>query len=102
MIHLYQLGNYTYPSKTAFLDTIVKAAAIPEVTTLDIVHDCGRIAWFWAGTGIGSGLQQVRGMYLLYLTPDRKQVSMALVELNSLAWAKDDGWRISRPDGKVY
>jgi hypothetical protein len=35
------------------------------LTTLDIFHDCNRIAWYWAVSGLPTG-EEVRGMSLLY------------------------------------
>lgn len=75
------------------------------MTTLDIFHDCNRIAFYWAAAAGVTGTQQqqeVRGVDLLYLTNDATKVNMVMVEFNGLAWAKDVGWTLTRPDGTVY
>ena len=76
------------------------APAIPNLTTLDIFHDCSRIAWYWAASELGA--KDAKGITLLYTTEDRKQVLMAMIEFNSLAWAQDVGWKITRADGSSY
>lgn len=69
---------------------VAAAADISRLTTLDVFHDCSRIAWYWVAGGAGSGGEDVRGMSLLYTTMDHKQVNMAMVEFNSLAWTKKE------------
>jgi hypothetical protein len=96
------LGNATFSGKDAFITATVKAPPISLLTTLDIFHDCSRIAFYWAATGVGSGAEEVRGVDLLYLTDDRSQINMAMTEFNSLAWAKDVGWKIQKTDGTQY
>ena len=80
---------------------VVNAPPIPYLTTLDIFHDCSRIAWFWAATGMAN-VEEVRGMDLLYTTADGSKVNMAMVEFNSLAWAKSVGWECTKPDGTSF
>ncbi|KIW70331.1 hypothetical protein PV04_02610 [Phialophora macrospora] len=96
------LGNATFSGKDAFITATVEAAPISLLTTLDIFHDCSRIAFYWAATGVGSGALGVRGVDLLYLTDDRSQINMAMTEFNSLAWAKNVGWNIRKTDGTQY
>lgn len=69
------------------------------LTTLDIFHDCSRIAFYWAASGVGSGAQEVKGVDLLYMTEDGSQINMAMTEFNSLAWAKDVGWGVVEAGG---
>ncbi|KIY02338.1 uncharacterized protein Z520_02476 [Fonsecaea multimorphosa CBS 102226] len=96
------LGNATFSGKDNFVAAVLNNAAIPLLTTLDVFHDCSRIAFYWAASGVGSGVEDVRGVDLLYVTDDKEQISMAMVEFNSLAWAKAVGWQIVRANGTKY
>ncbi|EXJ62016.1 hypothetical protein A1O7_02448 [Cladophialophora yegresii CBS 114405] len=96
------LGNATFSGKDAFITATLEAPPIALLTTLDIFHDCSRIAFYWAATGVGSGAEEIRGIDLLYLTDDQSQINMAMTEFNSLAWAKDVGWKSQRTDGTQY
>ncbi|KIW81339.1 hypothetical protein Z517_04364 [Fonsecaea pedrosoi CBS 271.37] len=96
------LGNATISGKDSFIAAVLENPPIPLLTTLDIFHDCTRIAFYWAASGVGSGVEDVRGVDLLYLTEDKEQINMAMVEFNSLAWAKDVGWQIVRANGTKY
>jgi hypothetical protein len=73
-----------------------------QLITLDIFHDCSRIAFYWAATGGGSGADEVKGIDMLYLTDDGSQINTLMSEFNSLAWAKDIGWRTQKSDGTQY
>ena len=42
---------------------MASASPIPEMTTLDIFHDCNRIAWYWAAKPSG---KEERGLSLIY------------------------------------
>ena len=98
-----QLGSTTFPSKDAFVNAMGHAPAIPTMTTLDVFHMCGRIAWYWSATAVkGTVAGDVRGFTVFYVTPDQQQVSMAMMEFNSLHWAKLLGWKVGKPDGSVY
>ncbi|OAP56296.1 hypothetical protein AYL99_09475 [Fonsecaea erecta] len=96
------LGNATFSDKDSFIAAVLSNPPIPLLTTLDLFHDCSRIAFYWAASGVGSGVQDVRGVDLLYVTDDREHINMAMVEFNSLAWAKDVGWQIVRANGTKY
>jgi hypothetical protein len=37
---------------------------IPQMTTLDVFHDCNRVAWYWAVSSAKG--REVRGVDLLY------------------------------------
>ncbi|KIW34940.1 uncharacterized protein PV07_01677 [Cladophialophora immunda] len=97
-----QLGNATFSGKDSFIAAVLNNPPIPLLTTLDVFHDCSRIAFYWAASGVGSGAEDVRGVDLLYVTEDKEQIIMAMVEFNSLAWAKDVGWQIVRANGTKY
>ncbi|OQV10614.1 hypothetical protein CLAIMM_14588 [Cladophialophora immunda] len=96
------LGNATFSGKDSFIAAVLNNPPIPLLTTLDVFHDCSRIAFYWAASGVGSGAEDVRGVDLLYVTEDKEQIIMAMVEFNSLAWAKDVGWQIVRANGTKY
>ncbi|KIW87055.1 uncharacterized protein Z519_12352 [Cladophialophora bantiana CBS 173.52] len=96
------LGNATFDGKDGFIAAVLQNLPVPLLTTLDIFHDCSRIAFYWAASGVGSALEDVRGVDLLYVTEDLSQINMAMVEFNSLAWGKDVGWQIVRANGTKY
>jgi hypothetical protein len=97
-----QLGNSTSVGRNPFVAAQLRAPSIRQLTTLDIFHDCSRIAFYWAANEVGSGVEEIKGMDLLYMTGDNSQINMAMVEFNSLAWAKDIGWKIQKDDGAQY
>lgn len=96
------MGNTTFASKESFVKAMASGPAIPGLTTLDVFHTCSRILWYWSASVIKGGVEEVRGVSVFYSTADKKQVNMAMVEFNSLAWAKQMGWKITRPDGSLY
>ena len=59
-----QTANMTLPNVASFLSFLATAAPIPEMTTLDVFHDCNRIAWYWAAKL--SGGKEERGVSLIY------------------------------------
>ena len=111
------MTNVTFPTKDSYLQGLAAQRAIPSMTTLDVFHDCNRIAWYWAVQGLGSGDEEVRGMSLLYTIPDglvstavavgavagvdvgvggsvgfgNRKVNMIMMEFNSVAWAGNLG-----------
>jgi len=96
------LSNTTFSGKDASINALVNAPSTSPLTTLDIFHDCSHIAFYWAATGVGSGAEEIKGVDLLYLTDDGSQINMAMIEFNSLAWAKDIGWKVEKSDGTQY
>jgi hypothetical protein len=109
-----QVKNTTFPSRSAYLASLSAAQAIPMMTTLDIFHDCNRIAWYWAVSSLGSGKDEVRGVSLLYTIPGapdaaavgvadggnvvagnmdfgNRKINMVMLEFNNVAWAGDTG-----------
>lgn len=62
-----QAEHTTYPDLNSFLAFLASTPPIAELTTLDVFHDCERIAWYWAASGAGvEGGNEVRGVALLY------------------------------------
>ncbi len=49
------------------------------MTTLDIFHECNRIAWYWAVTSLGSGVDEVRGVSLIYTIPQPLEAAAVAV-----------------------
>lgn len=61
------------------------------MNTLDIVHDCTKVVWYWNST-VGSGAYEVKGFNLMYTTYSKKlghQILNNKVEFNSVAWGYD-------------
>jgi hypothetical protein len=106
----------TYPSLAAFLTFLKFAPPIPSLTSLDIFHDCNRVAWYWAASGMGGTTQEEKGVHLLYTIDEGmadlalldegglldvedavqgvfggRKVNMMLFELDSLGWSELDG-----------
>jgi hypothetical protein len=61
----------TYPFAARHLNLLRKTilphrpptiTEIPLLIILDIFHDCSRVAFHWAASGIGSGADDVRGV----------------------------------------
>jgi len=83
------LGTVTFPGKQFYLNNVVHAPPIPAINTIDIVHDCTKIVWYWVAEGLGNSKYPVKGFNLLYTTNAGTQISDNYVEFNSLAWGAD-------------
>jgi len=83
------LGTVTFAGKQFYLKNVVNAPPIPAIATLDIVHDCTKIVWYWVATGLGKGTYEVKGFNLMYTTNAGTQIIDNYVEFNSLAWGAD-------------
>lgn len=59
------------------------------MVTLDVIHDCTKILWYWEAVGLGLGTYNVKGFNLMYTTNAGTQVADNYVEFNSLAWGAD-------------
>jgi hypothetical protein len=86
---LIQLGTVTFSGKQFYLKNVVNAPPIPSITTLDVVHDCTKIVWYWVATGLGVGTYEVKGFNLMTTTNAGTQIIDNKVEFNSLAWGAD-------------
>ena len=90
-----QTSNVTYPDLTTFLAFLATAPPVPEMTTLDVFHDCNRIAWYWAAilNGSTSGKKEERGVSLLYtIECGMADLSDGVVNLVGTVVGKEDAY----------
>ena len=107
-----QTSNTTFPDRESFLNFLATAPAIPELTTLDVFHDCNRIAWYWSASGMKGSEVEERGVHLIYTIDGAmadlsdgvtdsgsgpgdlyggKKVNMVMFEMDSLGWRAIEG-----------
>ena len=58
------------------------------MTTLLSFHDCTHVAWHWLITGLGEGVQEVKGTNLFTVNPATQLITDDQIEFNSIAWGK--------------
>lgn len=106
-----QTSNTTLPDLNSSLSFFEQASPIPQLTTLDVFHDCNRIAWYWAATlsGTGGSAKEERGVSLIYTIDGAmadqsdgvvesvssvldgyggRKVNMLMWEFDSLGWSE--------------
>ena len=74
----------------------MSAPPITNITTLDIVHNCNKIVWYWRFTGIGKRIDEIQG-FDMFTISEQGQILSTHLEFNSIAWAIDIGWNFTKP-----
>ena len=87
----------TFQGKQEYIAGVLNAPPTQGITTIEVlVAGCTKILWYWNFLGVGSGQYEVKGFNLFTVTP-QMQIQMAEIEFNSIAWALDIGYQLSRP-----
>ncbi|RMZ89028.1 hypothetical protein DV736_g3747, partial [Chaetothyriales sp. CBS 134916] len=97
----YPLGGPSFSGRTAFVQGVAGAPAIPGMSTLEVFHDCNRISWRWLAQGLGLSKYEVKGINDMYV-PNvfTGQISRDYLEFNSIAWGIDTGYSVQTPTGQ--
>jgi hypothetical protein len=92
-----KLGSITSSDKQSVIANVL---ANPDsgINTLEIIFTCDKILWYWLFTGIGTRKFEIKGFNLFTITPAR-QISLANIEFNSIAWVLDTGFTVIGRNG---
>lgn len=93
-LHDLQLGTQVENGITQYVTETTAAPGVPQINTLDIVHNCNEFVWHWEFLGIGVG--RIHG-FTLGKVNDAGKIYYQAVEFNSLTWATDIGFTVTPP-----
>lgn len=92
-----QLNSISFPSKAAYIASLLNAPPTPPFQILQIFHDCTNIAFRWIINGLGKSIDEIKGINQLVASPLSGQLSYDYLEFNSIAWGRDVGWTCTPP-----
>ena len=92
-----QLNSISFPSKAAYLASLLNAPPTPPFQILQSFHDCTNIGFRWIINGLGKNIDQIKGINQLVANPLTGQLSFDYLEFNSIAWGRDVGWTCTPP-----
>ena len=77
------------------------AQAIPQMTDLDVFHDCTKVSWRWSTSSLGLAKYPVNGINDFEVqNPMTGQLIANHLEFNSIAWGVDTGYKCQFPTGQ--
>lgn len=92
-------GSVSFSGKGPYLDGLKTARAIPQMTDLDVWHDCNTIGWQWIASGLGINISPVKGFNKFVVDPNSGLVKSTDLEFNNIAWGRDIFWTCTPPSG---
>lgn len=79
-----QFGQDAYPSRDAFAGSGSVTPPLPNITTVDIFHNCNKISWRWYTTNVGP--VRVSGIIDMDVNATTHQINAVYSEFNSGAF----------------
>ncbi|KAK5077111.1 hypothetical protein LTS08_006200 [Lithohypha guttulata] len=91
-------GVPVYNAETPrYINDTLSEPPLQALNTVDLLHDCTKIAWYWEMIGVGGpGKPRARGVSIITVD-NSQQIISHQIEFNSLQWAYNIGYNCTAP-----